>query len=496
MKSKSLKILITSLIVLFTLTFFSCKQNKKSKAQKIDGLIKFCYENDLFNGAVLIAHHGKVIYKNALGYANLKTKKKLNLDSLFNIGSITKQFTSMAIMILKEHNKLAYDNKLSDFFPDIPKADQITIKHLLTHTSGIPKWTNVQRFRVKGRPGDFIDDITNEDVFEYLTELDSLDFKPGEKYSYSNSGYILLAMIVEKVSKIPFHEFMKKNIFEPLDMKDTLVWNQSKPKIPNKTIGYNEYGDIDDANILAAGDGGIYSTVEDLYKWNKGLYTETLVSKKTLEEAFSVHQFNNKTPTRNINSEWSYGFGWLFKRDGKDNIVYHDGGFNGFSAFFYRELNKHDCLILLSNKGTNGPLYPIKDSILKILDDEPFEYPKISISIKLKKLIDDLGLIYGIEKYHQLRKKDGEKYNFSENQLNSLGYYYLGREKLKLAKAIFKLNVNSYPKSGNTYDSYAEACMLLGEYDEAIRNYEKSLKFTPDNDNAKKMIKRIKENQK
>jgi len=114
-------------------------------------------------------------------------------------------------MILKEQKKLNYEDKLSDYFPEFPDyADNITIRHLLTHTSGMPRWMNYQRFRVKGRPGDFIDDIKNEDVFKLLVQFDSLNFTPGERYSYSNSGYLLLAMIVEKVSGEPFYKFMKK----------------------------------------------------------------------------------------------------------------------------------------------------------------------------------------------------------------------------------------------------------------------------------------------
>ena len=399
----------------------------------------------------------------------------------------------MAIMILKEQNKLNYEDRLSDYFPEFPDyANKITIRNLLNHTSGIKSWMNFNVFRA--RPGDFLDDITNEDVFEFLVQLDSLNFTPGEKYSYSNSGYVLLAMIVSKVSEQPFHEFMKQNIFDPLDMRNTLVWNNTKPDIPNKTIGYDKFGDIDDFNILTAGDGGIYSTIEDLYKWDQGLYTEKLVSKKTLNEAFTPVRLNNGNPSRiQSDSTVGYGFGWLLRKNSNENIVWHDGGFNGFQAIFYRELINHDLVIFLKNKGEPWPLYPIHDAVLSILEDESYEFPPIPIEIKMKILIDEFGIAESINKFNELIKTHAAEYDISENKLINLGYYYVSNQSFNEAKAIFKLSIEMYPNSYNTYDSYAEACMLNGDNDEAIQNYNKSLELNPDNKYAIEALKKINE---
>ncbi|MBN2017411.1 MAG: serine hydrolase [Candidatus Cloacimonetes bacterium] len=479
------------LITFFSLINFSCTEKRNSKNAKIDEFISYCYENDLFNGAVLIAQEDEILYKNALGYSNFTSKEELNLNSVFCIGSISKQFTSMAVMILKEQGKLTYENKLSDFFPDYPNSDQISIRHLLNHTSGIPEWMDFSNFRVKSRPGDFIDDITNQDVFDFLVQLDSLDFNPGERYSYSNSGYMLLSMIIEKVSGKPFNEFVKQYIFAPLDMQNTMAWNKTKPNIPYKTTGYNDYGDKDDFNILTTGAGSIYSTIDDLYKYDQALYTNNLVSRATLKEAWTPGLLNDGTSILTSDSIWGYGFGWLLRNTDKYNIVWHDGGFNGFSAIFYRELNNHNVIILLSNKGTNGPLYPIQEAILNILNDKPFNYHQVPIGIKLKKLIDENGIAVAVQKYNVLKNKDANKYDFSINQLNNLGYYYLNNQKFEEAKVVLNLNIEMFPSDANVYDSYGEALMLNGEYELAIKNYKKSIELDPNNENGKQMLKYI-----
>jgi len=490
---KSELFILSTILLILSISILSCSIGEKAK--KIDDLMKYSHDAGIFNGVVLVAHNGKIIYKRALGYANFENPEKLKTSSVFSIGSISKQFTAMAIMILKEQKKLSYDDKLSDYFPEFPAyAENITIRNLLNHTSGIKNWMNYDVFRA--RPGDFKDDITNKDVFEFLAALDSLDFAPGEKYSYSNSGYLLLAMIVEKVSGEPFYRFMESNIFRPLGMENTLVWNDTKPEIPGKTTGYNQFGDIDDYNILTAGAGGIYSTVEDLYKWDQALYTEKLVSRQTLGEAFTPGLLSSGESSRTLSdSTWGYGFGWLLRKTDSENIVWHDGGFNGFNAIFYRELNNRDLIIFLTNKGEPWPLYPIHGAVINILKGEPYEFPLIPVALKMKEMIDKEGLSEAINLYDDLRKTHADKYDFSEKQLNTLGYYYINRHKFGRAKAILKLNIDIFPESANTYDSYAEACMLNGDYDEAIENYNRSLELDPDNSNAVEMLNELSERQ-
>ena len=500
-----MNLFIKNLILVALVASFQSACNNKdiekenNKSGKIEALIKYHYERDGFNGAVLVAQNEQVIYKNALGYENFEDQKKLSTNSVFNIGSVTKQFTAMAIMILKEQGKLSYDDSFSRFYPEFHNAQNFTLRHLLSHTAGVPNYTISSRFpefRVPGRPGDFLDDITDQDIFDFFKDSDSFDFEAGERCSYSNTGYVLLSLVVENVSGIPFHQFLEKNIFTPLEMNNTLVWNDTKPEIPNKTTGYNEYGDKDDYNILTGGPGGIYTTVEDLFKWDQALYSEKLVTKETLNEALTPGKLKDGSIIKlRPESTSSYGFGWLIQKDSVNNIVSHDGGFNGFSAILYRDLKNKNTIILLSNKGTNGPLYPIQENIIKILNCEEYINTLMPIRVKFKSMIDSMGIMEAIKQFNKIRSLPNSGYSFDVNQLNALGYNYLNNQDIEKSLAIFKLNTELFPNDANVFDSYAESLMISGDYQDAILFYKKSLELNPNNENAKNMLAKI-ENEK
>jgi len=477
---------ITIAVMFFSLlSNFSCTEKANIKGQRISEFMNYCYENNMFNGSVLVAVNSKVIYKNALGFKNLETSEPLKLTTPSNIGSVSKQFTAMGIMILKEQGLLSYNDKLYDYFPGIKFSDKITIRQLLTHTSGFPRLNST------------LQGVSNmKEAYSYFLSLDLLLFNPGENYSYSNSGYILLALIIEKITGKSYNEFIKQNIFIPLKMNNTFLRSTSNSYDDIRAIGFNRFGEKYDDSGFIYGPGGIYSTVEDLFKWDQALYTEKLVSIETLREAFSPGLLNDGTLSRKPdNSQWGYGFGWLLKKNEWEDIVWHDGGINGFSSVFYRELKKSVCIVILSNKGdmgTRAPVYPIHNVILKILNEKPYEFPKIPVSLKMENLIKTHGLEKAIIEYYELKKTDADKYDFTVSQLNGLGYYFLNKQHYEEAKAIFKLNILAYPDDANTYDSYAEVCMLIGDTDEAITNYKKSLELNPGNENAKEMLEKLK----
>ena len=198
-------------------------------------------------------------------------------------------------MILEEKGKLSYDDKLSDYFPEFPEyAKNITIHHLLTHTSGIFDYFKKRQYR---------NNLTNDDVLKFLTKQSETDFEPGTEFSYSNSGYVLLSLIIERVTKIPYHKFLKENIFVPLGMENTLVFDESKPEVPNRAVGYKSNGKLNDYKILTTGDGGIYSTIEDLFLWDQALYTNKIVSKETLKSGYKPVKLTN-------GEKKNYGYGW------------------------------------------------------------------------------------------------------------------------------------------------------------------------------------------
>lgn len=226
---------------LFTFLILNVNCLSNSKTEKIDELLSYCHERGMFNGCALIAEHGNKIYSKALGYIDYETREKLNTDTSFYIGSIAKQFTAMAIMMLKEQKKLKYDDRLSNYFPEFPSyAEKITVRHLLTHTAGIANYTEFDIIKTG---------LTNREVFNFLVSREKLDFEPGTKNSYSNGGYVLLAMIVEKVSGMSYPDFLKKRIFSPLKMDRAEVFNESSQPISNRAVGFTIYGDKNDYDL-------------------------------------------------------------------------------------------------------------------------------------------------------------------------------------------------------------------------------------------------------
>jgi CubicO group peptidase (beta-lactamase class C family) len=434
---------------------------------KIDSLMSHSFENGLFNGTILISQNNEVTYRKSLGYANFDTKELLKPESSFYLASVSKQFTTMAVMILKERGKISYEDKLSSFFPDFPEyANEVTIRHMMTHTSGIPDHYRLDAYRVG---------LNNDDVYNILVNQDTLDFAPGSRYQYSNGGYVLLSMIVEKVSQQPFHEFMRDNIFTPLEMSNTLVYDQSEPEVSNRAIGFNARRDLDDYEIFTTGAGGIYSNIDDLFKWDQALNTSKLISLETLNEAYQPYILSSGDTT-------DYGFGWGVNLE--DNWVGHSGGLSGFRTYLRRYLDTGDAIILLTNNGNAFDLRGIVAGLDNILSNEAFEFPRVRISARLRKLIESKGMDKAIEMVRQLQTNNNDEFVYDEFVINSLGYSYLQDEDVENALKIFQLNIEMRPHSGNAYDSYAEALLIGGDTAASIENYIKSVKQNPNNLNG------------
>lgn len=324
----------------------------QTKVQKIDELMRTYFENGLFNGAVLVSENGKVIYNKCFGIADPETKENIQLDSQFRLASVTKQFTAMAVMILHERGKLNFDDDIKKYLPELPYSG-ITIRHLLTHTSGLPSYLPMFEvyWDIEHKGTTNRKTPTNKDALNLLVEHHPLVlFRPGERYEYCNTGYMLLALVVERVSGIEYDEFMKANIFAPLGMKNTLVYSLIKnQKMKRRVYGYKmsldetEYISTDYSYLNAiVGDGGMYSTVEDMFLWDQALYTEKLVSESTLAEAFTRVTLNNGHKSE-------YGFGWSVIDDEEGKIVAHGGGWCGFRTFILREIEQRNAVILLCN---------------------------------------------------------------------------------------------------------------------------------------------------
>jgi CubicO group peptidase (beta-lactamase class C family) len=471
---KKVIILFTSLLFILPSIFSqSAVGETQAKSKKIDALMKHCHEFGMFNGAILVSEKGNIIYRNAFGDANKEKGEKLLPESAFYLASVSKQFTTMAIMMLKERGKLSFSDPLSKYFPAFPDyADKVTIRHLMTHTSGVPDHYRLNLYRT---------DLKNSDVLERLVKQDTLDFAPGEKYSYSNGGFVMLAMIAEKAADMPFHTFMKENIFDPLGMDHTLVFDESKPKIPNRAIGYNQTGELDDYEILTTGAGGMFSNVDDLYLWDQALYTEKLVSKETLEEAF--------TPTiLNSGDVSDYGYGWGIKIDGDKKVVAHSGSLGGYRSFLRRDLSTRSAHMILSNNGGALAMGPINTAIENILAGEKYELPKIPFASKLRELMQENEASVAAQLAKDFLEAQSDKYDSDEQGVNTLGYDYLGKNEYSKALAVFRLNIDLNPTSANTYDSMGEAYMKSGDTENAIFLYKKSVELNPNNTNGIQML--------
>ena len=481
------------------------------KPAAIDTLMQKLVARGQFNGVVLAEDNGKVIYSKGFGYANFEKKTQVDTETVFEIASISKPFTSMAVMMLVERGKLKYDEDIKKYFPNL-SYEGITIRHLLTHTSGLPEYLDL--FYEKNHGWDRSSIKTNADVIALLeNDKPPVGFKPGERFLYSNTGYVLLASIVEKVSGKPFAEFLRVNIFKPLGMKNTQIHTRlSREPISNLAVGYLRPWLLKDEYVLPekrdgaafvitlggiVGDGSIHSTAGDLLKWGKSFSTEKLVKKKTIEEAFTPVILKDGSAgkmyenSRGLDS--GYGYGWIIRKGADDGrIVWHTGGWPGYVTFYSRNLDRRQTVVVLTNAdSTAAPR--AGQAIEKILNGQTYEMPKLSIARALAATVNSEGAEKAAKLYRELKQNKPAEHIFNQAELNRLGYELLEQEKFTDAIVILKLNVEEYPEAGDPYDSLGEAYMKNGERELAIKNYERSLELDPKNQNAVDMLKKLKE---
>jgi CubicO group peptidase (beta-lactamase class C family) len=451
----------------------------QDKVAKIDQLMTLHAKYDQFNGAVLVADNGKVIYKKGFGLANMEWNIPNAPDTKFRLGSITKQFTATLILQLVEQGKIKLDGKLIDYLPDYRKdtGEKVTIHHLLSHTSGIPSYTALPGFAQNISRNPF----TVDDFVKKYTSGD-LEFEPGTKFAYNNSGYFLLGAIIEKVTGKPYEQVVKENIFDPIGMKNSgydhwgTIISKRATGYTKSPAGYDTAPYLDMSIPYAAG--SLYSTVEDLYLWDQAMYGDKILSAKSKELMLKP----------NLN-DYAYG---LFIRTatlGPNKLavptVFHNGGINGFNTSMLRIPGEKRLIVLLDNAEHGQYLQRITLNIMSVLYDQPYDLPKQSIGEVLQKTMDAKGLAAAIAQYRDLKARPApSEYNFAENELNVLGYRLLQTNKLAEAIEILKLNVETYPQSANAYDSLGEAYMVHGDKDLAIANYKKSLELNPKNANA------------
>ena len=320
----------------------------KKVSHKLDSLLQRINKRHDFHGSLLVAKNGKILYDNHVGYADFKKKEPLNEASVFQLASVSKQFTAAAIMLLYERNQIQLTDTVNKYFPDFP-YENITIKNLLNHTSGLPRyfWVAEHEWKQEKAP-------TNSEMMALLESSKAQRyFKPGRNFDYSNTGYFVLASIVENVSGSSFSAFVKKNIFDPLEMKDSFVFSSENDNtIENQLNGYRLYrgwkhlkinNTVNDAIV---GDKNVYSSSKDLLKWTLGLNSGKLLSKESLNLMHSKGEtvYGRKVP---------YGFG--LRINTKDqNTIYHYGKWNGFSTGLTQYQEDELVVIILEHTSYNA----------------------------------------------------------------------------------------------------------------------------------------------
>jgi len=481
---KSLKQLV--IVCFLTACFFSCKTEKKNETSTYTEFLNKLHEQDITTGNILVYKDGKVVFKNTSGLRSINPKDSLTLNSQFRLASVSKQFTGMAIMKLKEAGKLDYDQKVNTILPEFPYKN-ITIKHLLHHTSGLTDYERLIAYNWKPSDSTKRHILGNDEIIKEIYRVNpSLDFKTGEKWEYSNTGYLFLASIVEKISGQHFSKFLKEQIFEPLEMHNTILYKYQEaedPNMPNRVFGYktalnqidlkpNDYDIVNDVR----GDGGIYSTLEDLMTWNIALSNYTIISKAYLDEAFTPGRLNN-------GKEINYGFGWFIESKTQPRVVYHSGGWVGFGTYLYNEVDSKNGLIVLTNNSNNS-IREIVVGLSNINNNEPYEIPKLKAETVLAKKILNEDIDKGIAYYHDI-KKDTITYEIKENNMNQLGYLLLQNGHLEASLKVFKLNIDEYPNSANVYDSYGDGLLEKGDSISALKNFKKCYEMDNSLDYAK-----------
>jgi CubicO group peptidase (beta-lactamase class C family) len=297
----------------------------------------------------MVIKNGRIIFQKGYGFANIEQKDSVSAQSNFRLASVTKEFTAMAILQLIEKGKLSLESKLPDVLKDFPAyAADIRIKDLMRHTSGLQDYENLM-------PADQSEQLHDADVLSLLKKADTLYFNPGEKYKYSNSAYALLSLVIEKISGLPFREYLKQNIFEPAGMTHTLAFENGVNQVPHRAMGYSindkKQVELSDQSLTSAvlGDGGIYSNLQDMYQWDQVLYTDKLLGRKLLDQAFSHQKLND-------GERIDYGFGWHLEQYREQDICYHTGSTKGFRNVIYRIPQQQFSVVILTNRNGFGTL--------------------------------------------------------------------------------------------------------------------------------------------
>lgn len=457
------------------------EEDTHKKIRVVTSYLDKLAKQDAFSGAVLIAKGRKILLEKAYNYAHLGFKVPNTTKTKFGMASMGKMFTSVAIMQLIEKGKLSLQDKVGKILPKYPNKrvrEKVSIHHLLTHTSGIPNFMTKDFYEASK------DQYRNIHDFSGLYQSKPLLFSPGDRFSYTNSGYLVLGLIIEKLSGKKYDEYLQENIFRPAKMENTANFDSDHP-VENRAVGYTL------SNVHSSGwknnwfmgavkggpAGGGYTTLHDMFLFAQALQDQVLLSEKNVEIL---------TTSKMDNKNWGYGYGFQCFAPNEQRIIGHSGGHWGIGSELRIFVESGYITVVLTNRDINAGFldarYFIQDQLVGVTSTTRSYY----MTKKIVKNVEEKGL--------EIAKKmiKTTQITLSESGINERGYQLLTQKKYLQAIDLFKLQVLTFPKSYDAYDSLGEAYMKSDNIPLAIENYQKSLKLNPKNENAVKQLAKMK----
>ncbi|QTE36919.1 serine hydrolase [Mucilaginibacter gossypii] len=487
---------------LFTLIALACIYNvaaAQGTYKKLDSLFSNQLDAGWLNGNVLIADHGRVIYKNSFGYADIPNKIPNTDKSAFFLASVAKTITSTAVLQLVQKRRVNLDSPYKKYIPEFPYPD-ITIRNLLSHTSGLPRdKEEIFDTVLKVQPAK---KFNFRDIILVLQQYPKpLSFKPGDQFSYSNINYNLLAVLIEKISGMNFDAYLKKYIFGPAEMTGSYLCNPRTAQKADVTKRYSYpkhyYPHLiqadsipnDTSYTIFWGQGNVISTTTDLLKFDQALYHNKLVNEQLLDEAFKPAILNNKNEVV-AGGGVSYGLGWFILRGkGPDKIVFHTGYIEGLRSVIMRNLSKNQTVIILDNAQSFTNFITASNAI-SILNNTPQEKVKISIADRYAKILFEKGGDIAVSRLVQMQA-DTSHFRYGVREMDTIANELLADSYTDKAIEAFKINLILHPGDPEMYTSFGKALNKAGKREEAILMYQRALSLKPDDKTIKDSLTKL-----
>ncbi|MCX2680654.1 serine hydrolase [Galbibacter sp. EGI 63066] len=474
------------LLLLYTFSLFPLLAQKMN--DQLGSIVENKFSAQSPGAVIAIVKNGQTLYQRAIGKANMELDVPLVPEHVFRIGSLTKQFTAVGILQLMEKGKLSLDDPITKYIQDYPGyGDSITIAQLLSHTSGIVNYTSMEGF---ASPDIRRQDMTPQELINYFKN-EPVRFKPGERFEYSNSGYVVLGYIIEQVSGMSYEDFMKTSIFEPLKMLDTHYDHTSKV-IPGRVSGYSRHGkEYKNADYLSMSlpyaAGSLISSSRDLQRWNQAVLNNTLLDTSSWHMALQPYHINNGTLI-------SYGLGWRMGNIQSIPTVKHGGLVNGFASYSLIVPEEKLSTVILTNCNCYQNLDKLATELTAIMMEKPFDFPIVNVPVK------ELGAYQGLYENDQgerrmIRLEDGKLLLFSiggtksellpfpENKLhiaNTLDYLIFEKEDNKASRTFKFMNTNiptNWQRINNKVTARKPYSLSIRQLDRYVGKYKFSSKF-------------------